>query len=117
MSSSLRPVSLISILLFAACGPDRTTTIPKLTGDAAAGKVLFESTATPKACADCHKKDGVGDSAKKYPDLHEPAKNDSVAELSGAILLGEGDMPAFESTLTDQNIADIIAYLKSAFGT
>ena len=31
----------------------------------------------------------------------------------GTILLGDGAMPAFDNTLTDQQIADVVAYVKT----
>lgn len=90
----------------------RIETIKGLTGNAAAGETVYTTTSSPK-CIQCHKADGKG-SEKGAPSLVEPSANDPVEELAGYILNGKGKMPKQES-LTDQEIADVIAYMKATF--
>jgi mono/diheme cytochrome c family protein len=123
----MKNLPLFALLLAAACstktttpttGPvaARLTAISALTGNATAGKALYESSATP-ACASCHKADGTGNGP--YPALGEPSKNDDVAELAGYIINGvkkdAAVMPAY-ANLSDQQIADIVAHMKTTFG-
>jgi mono/diheme cytochrome c family protein len=115
----MRPI-FATALLFAttsltACAPDpRAMTIAGLTGDPVAGRTIYESTASP-ACASCHQADGNGNAA--YPNLHGPARNNAVQSLATTIINGAGQMPAFGTQLSDQQIADVIAYIKMAFGS
>ena len=74
-----------------------------------AGKKLFV-----QACASCHevnsRKQLVGPGLKGYYMEHNPAPNDSsVREI---ITRGKGTMPGF-SSLSDAELADLIAYLKT----
>ena len=100
----------------AASGPttaDRIASISKLTGDATAGKTVYEKAASP-TCLSCHQADGKGDKSRSYPSLGEPAANDPVSELATNVLNGKGVMPK-QTDLTDQQIADVIAYMKATF--
>jgi cytochrome c oxidase subunit 2 len=126
----MKHVHLLSALLLAACtsstsapttsnnpttsSADRIASIAKLTGNTAAGKTVYETSSAPK-CAACHGADGKGNDAKKFPELAEPSQNDDVAELAEAIVNGKGKMPA-QKSLTDQQIADVVAYMKATFG-
>lgn len=90
--------------LVAACnggGGDgsRTDTILSLSGDDAAGEAIFADN-----CAICHAADGSGGSG---PSL---TGEELDAELVSIILNGEDSMPSF-SELSDQEIADLIAWL------
>lgn len=100
----------------AASGPttaERVANISKLTGNATAGKTVYEKAASP-TCASCHQADGKGDKSRSYPSLVEPAANDPVSELATNVLNGKGVMPK-QTDLTDQQIADVIAYMKATF--
>ena len=77
-----------------------------LTGDSAAGADVFAS-----SCAACHGDDGVS-GASPARDGEVPEKSDE--ELLGIILEGYDDMPAQD--LTDQEAADVLAYLRDTFG-
>lgn len=97
------------LLLLGACGggsgDDRVTTILGLTGDAAAGETVYTTTA---GCADCHGTDGTGGSGPSLVDAYAEGEDE---EMYGHILDGIGDMPAFADTLSDQQIADVWAYV------
>jgi mono/diheme cytochrome c family protein len=99
---------LLPLALLAACGDKGDDTGGSgLTGDATAGESVFASN-----CAACHGTDASGGSG---PDLgaHVPGMSDS--EIQSVIENGEGLMPAI-STLSDQDIADVIAWLRGEFG-
>ena len=76
---------------------------------AAAGKKLFA-----QSCASCHEVDNrnqfVCPGLKSYYTEHQPSPND--AAIRGLILRGKGTMPGFNS-LTDTELAELIAYLKT----
>lgn len=97
----------LTMLLFAACGPgDEAQQIASLTGDATAGQPLYQSN-----CSGCHGQDAKGGTYKV--DLVAHAEHDDDAGFAQVILSGDGDMPPFEGQLEDQQIADIIAYIRS----
>lgn len=89
-------------LAAAACGTD-TSGITELTGDAANGQTLYEAN-----CQGCHgasgnERAGAAREAKESPD-----------EAAQVIRDGDGEMPAFgEDQLSDQEVADLLAYLKT----
>jgi mono/diheme cytochrome c family protein len=85
----------------------RTDAILALDGDATAGATVFSDN-----CALCHAASGLGvDDGGTGTNLTEAAGETSEdAEFAGIILNGEGNMPAF-SDLTDQEIADVLAYI------
>lgn len=100
----------------AASGPttaDRVASISKLTGDATAGKTVYEKSSSP-TCLSCHQADGKGDKSRSYPSLVEPLANDPISEIATNVLNGKGVMPK-QTDLTDQQIADVIAYMKATF--
>jgi mono/diheme cytochrome c family protein len=87
-------------LFFAGCATDtHAADILAMEGDATAGETLFADN-----CASCHGADATGGSG---PDLSFGLGDEDEVET---ILNGEEDMPAFADTLSDQDIADIIAW-------
>jgi mono/diheme cytochrome c family protein len=68
-------------------------------------------------CQDCHMPDGRGAiGAGQYPAL---AKNPKLAEPGYPLTVvthGLKSMPAFGGALSDQQIADVINYVRSNFG-
>lgn len=104
-------LGLLPVMLF-ACGEkaadaDGDSGIRVADGDATNGAALYAS-----SCAGCHGADGTGLSA---PDL----TTGLVASLSDAGLVdvianGIGSMPAITSD--DQEIADLVAYLRQEWG-
>ena len=91
-------VSLFAI----ACGgkTGRVDDINALEGDSDNGAEVFAAN-----CAGCHAADGTGGSG---PDITGEDDQDEVTEV---VLEGEGSMPAYDGDLTDQEIADVVAYV------
>lgn len=99
-------VLLSVVLLFCVgCGSSQVDTIAKLTANAGAGKVAWT-----KSCASCHASDGTGQSGVA-PDLTKTPISD--ASFIGVVLNGESTMPAFKETLSNQNIADLLAHFRA----
>jgi mono/diheme cytochrome c family protein len=85
----------------AACGSD-TSGITSLTGDAASGKTLYVA-----QCQACHGSNGTA-----RADAAGEAKN-NPSGAAAVILDGEDAMPGFQDKLSDQQVADILAYLRT----
>ena len=68
-------------------------------------------------CAACHMPNGLGASgAGSYPSLaHNPALA-AAAYPVAVVLLGQRAMPGFARMLSDQQIADVISYVRTHFG-
>jgi mono/diheme cytochrome c family protein len=98
-------------VLASGCGPmTREEKISALSGTASAGASLYSAN-----CSSCHGVDGKG--AATFPSLVEPVKNDPKAEVVGVILNGKtGTSMMSYATLTDQQVADLYAYLKETVG-
>jgi mono/diheme cytochrome c family protein len=77
--------------------------------DEQAGAVLFRD----KGCAHCHGDGGVG--GKKGPSLVglRTNRNWPPAKIKDQILNGGQKMPPFSDSMTDQEIAQVIAYLRA----
>lgn len=75
------------------------------TGDTSVGAALYADN-----CASCHGAAGGGGSAPNIAGISDSA---GVIDI---ILGGTSGMPGFASSLTDQEIADIIAYLGAQSG-
>ncbi len=96
---------IVSLFLLVACGGTSTDTAA-LTGDATAGADVFAT-----SCAACHGANGEGGSGPAMTD-EVPGKTD--AEVQDIILNGDGSMAPVP--LEDQDLADLIAYLRAEFG-
>lgn len=71
-----------------------------------------------QSCAPCHGKDGSGNTpagkALKAKDLRrEEAQKMTDAELARQVRNGKGNMPAFKGKLSDDEIAAVIAHVRS----
>jgi mono/diheme cytochrome c family protein len=87
------------------------------------GKAIYEQT-----CLPCHQADAGGVPGMNPPLRKSPYVQGAAAKLIGIVLQGlndgveiDGDtysnpMPAFGSVLKDQEIADVLSYLRSHFG-
>jgi mono/diheme cytochrome c family protein len=82
----------------------------KLTGDAAAGKKVF----TSAGCVGCHTLADAGATGTVGPNLDD-AKPDKDLVIT-RVTKGMGAMPPFQGQLTDQQIADVAAYVVQATG-
>ena len=91
--------------------PD-TSDLPalELTGDATAGKAVF----TSAGCVGCHTLADAGATGTVGPNLDE-AKPDNELVVT-RVTKGQGAMPPFAGQLTDQQIADVAAYVTQATG-
>lgn len=101
----------VAAVVMTACGPvTQADQIAALTGTASAGQALYTST-----CASCHGANGKGTGSGV--DLFEPLKNDPATEVIETILNGKTgtSMAAYKTVLTNQQIADLYAYMKATF--
>lgn len=79
-------------------------------GDAAAGKQVFESA----GCVSCHTLSDAGATGTIGPNLDQAQP---PAELVvERVTNGQGAMPSFEDSLSEQQIQDVAAYVSSAAG-
>lgn len=81
------------------------------TGNAAAGKVVF----TTSACGSCHVLAAADATGAVGPNLDE-AKPDA-ALVHERVVNGKGAMPAFEDQLTEQQIDDVVAFVSESAGS
>lgn len=118
--------SLLSLVVLMACGGQGNTTQPVASnsgaGDPTNGKALFTST----GCASCHSPGsdqivgpglaGIVNGKGPYGDKLPNGKPITDANLIEWIKIGGvgkiGQMPG-NNTLSDQELADIVAYLKT----
>jgi mono/diheme cytochrome c family protein len=96
------------LLALAACSDRDIDAILALDGDPVAGEEVFAS-----VCAECHGADARGG---RGPDLTVEAPKLSDEELADTIVNGSmGGMPA--QGVSDQEAADVMAWLRQEFGT
>lgn len=71
-------------------------------------------------CVVCHGADGTGTptgKSLKAPDLHSDAvQKMTVAQMITQVSDGKNNMPPFKSTLTDDQIKDVVMYVRTTFG-
>jgi mono/diheme cytochrome c family protein len=89
----------------------QTETTPPTKGDPVAGKEVFLGSA---ACGGCHTLADAGSSGNVGPNLDDakPSYDKVVTQVTN----GGGAMPPFGGTLTEQQIADVAAYVSSVAG-
>jgi mono/diheme cytochrome c family protein len=106
-----RKLILFSIVVFLLCDALSPHLLFASEDKAAAqaGAVLFQT----KGCAHCHGEGGVG--GKKGPALTNLRKNKewTAAKINGQIMNGGQKMPAFSDSLSDPEIAQLVAYLRA----
>jgi mono/diheme cytochrome c family protein len=90
--------------------PEPATPAFALKGDAAAGKTIFQSA----GCVGCHTLAAAGSTGTVGPNLDQ-AKPD-YRRATARVTLGKGAMPSFKGQLTDQQIADVAAYVVTSTG-
>ena len=91
---------------------ETTTTTPSAEGDPAAGKEVFLGSA---ACGGCHTLADAGSTGQVGPNLDESQPDYELA--LDRVTNGQGGMPSFSSTLSEQQIADVSAYVSSVAGS
>jgi mono/diheme cytochrome c family protein len=87
-----------------------TETTPALEGDPVAGKVIFTTN-----CGGCHVLSDAGTSGSVGPNLDDSQPD--AALVVDRVTNGRGVMPPFEGTLSEQQIADVAAYVSTAAGS
>ena len=106
-------IGTVAWLALAGCDKGGDSAGGDLVGDPVAGEKVFQST-----CANvkCHGPDGSGSGEKsKAADLADEVPTKSDAEIETIIREGFALMPAVDPPLSDQEIADVIAYLRQEF--
>lgn len=101
----------VAAVVMTACGPmTQAEQIAAISGTASAGQALYTST-----CASCHGANGKGTASGV--DLFEPVGSDPATEVIETILNGKTgtSMAAYKTVLTNQQIADLYAYMKATF--
>ena len=91
---------------------ETTATTPASEGDPAAGKEVFLGAS---ACGGCHTLADAGASGTVGPNLDEAMPDNEL--VLDRVTNGQGGMPSFSSTLTEQQIADVAAYVSSVAGS
>ena len=91
---------------------ETTATTPAIEGDPVAGKQVFLGAS---ACGGCHTLADAGSSGTVGPNLDESMPDYELA--LDRVTNGQGGMPSFSSTLTEQQIADVAAYVSSVAGS
>jgi mono/diheme cytochrome c family protein len=89
-----------------------TETTPPAEGDAAAGKEVFLGSS---ACGGCHTLADAGATGTVGPNLDDAQP--SAELVVDRVTNGQGGMPSFSSTLSEQQIADVAAYVSSVAGS
>ena len=79
-------------------------------GDAAAGKGIFSSA----GCTGCHTLKAAGSTGTVGPNLDEAKPDYRLA--TARVTLGKGVMPSFKGQLSDQQIADVAAFVVTSTG-
>jgi cytochrome c6 len=90
---------------------ETTETEPPAEGDPVAGKQVFLG---PSACGTCHTLSDAGTSGTVGPNLDESQPDFQLAV--DRVTNGQGAMPAFSSSLSEKQIADVAAYVSTAAG-
>jgi mono/diheme cytochrome c family protein len=86
-----------------------TSTTPK--GDPVAGKAIFTGAS---GCTGCHTLADAGSSGTVGPNLDDAMPSFDLAY--DRVTNGQGGMPSFQTSLTDQQRADVAAYVSSVAG-
>ncbi len=88
-----------------------------LTTSSAFGQSSAAATAYKNNCMSCHAADGRGSPVGKSlhaADFHAPQVNqESDAQLAEVIEKGKGNMPAFGSRLSKEEVDELVKYVRS----
>ena len=101
----------IAGMALAGCGEaekttaDRIEDIAALTGNTANGEAVFAD-----KCSVCHGPQGEGKGST--PAMSQAVDGRSDDDLFTGLIDGIGSMPAMGSQLSDQEIADVVAFIK-----
>lgn len=103
-------VSNPNTLTVATAPPPETTPSGGVEGDAAAGKAVFASA----GCGGCHTLKAAGATGNVGPNLDELHPN--FKAVHDQVEHGGGAMPPFHGQLSEQQIANVAAYVSSSAG-
>ena len=81
-------------------------------GDAAAGKEVFLGSS---GCGTCHTLSDAGTSGTVGPNLDDAQPSHDL--VVDRVTNGQGAMPSFSSTLSEEQIQDVAAYVSSVAGS
>ena len=110
--TSAAPVTVVGSLPTAA--PEPATPAFKLKGDPTAGAGIF----TKAGCVGCHTLAAAHATGTVGPNLDTVSPKPDFRLVTARVTLGKGVMPAFKGQLSDQQIADVAAFVvKSTGGT
>ena len=87
------------------------TSVAPPTGDPVAGKAIFTGAS---GCTGCHTLADAGSSGTVGPNLDDAKPSFDLA--FDRVTNGQGAMPSFKTSLTDQQRADVAAYVSSVAG-
>lgn len=90
---------------------ETTETEPSGEGDPVAGKTVFLGSS---ACGTCHTLADAGSTGSIGPNLDD--SQPSAELVVDRVTNGQGAMPSFSGSLSEQEIADVGAYVASAAG-
>ena len=88
------------------------TTAPPAEGDPVAGKAVFTGAS---GCGTCHTLADAGTSGTVGPNLDDAQPSFDLA--FDRVTNGQGAMPSFSATLSEQQRADVAAYVSSVAGS
>ena len=88
------------------------TTEPGGEGDAEAGKEVFLGSS---GCGTCHTLSDAGTSGPVGPNLDDAQPSHDL--VVDRVTNGQGAMPSFSSTLSEEQIQDVAAYVSSVAGS
>jgi mono/diheme cytochrome c family protein len=108
-------VFVVSMVSACGSGASRASSVAALTGVSANGKSVYTNT-----CASCHQPGGEGDATRTadggvlYPSLITKAATLTSEAFLGFTINGvPGTSMSSYSSLTDQQLADVYAYVKT----
>lgn len=110
----MKPAIVLAILvLIIGSNAEARSKNARSTGtSAAAGKKLYVTN-----CASCHGADGRGSSLGRGMGVHDLRSPDaakmSVADTRNVIAEGRGNMPGWKNQLSEEQIAQVAAYVRA----
>ena len=90
----------------------RIKAISLLEGDTAAGEEVFRAATPEETCTNCHGQNGEGGFGPSYDQVFA---SKTEWQIMLTILDGRGAMPAWGDKLSDQQLADLMAFLRTSF--
>lgn len=96
----------------AACGGDDTTGSSDASGDVNLGEQVYADN-----CAGCHGDNGEGDTGPRLGDGAAVERYPDAENHRAVVANGLGSMPAWEGTLSDEEIDAVVAYEREVLGT